>query len=362
MAATGAANKRPWMTLIRMLVISIMAFGYASTMPRGPETREYLNLFGYDPSWFAINIVFMISGYLAMQSLARHGSAVKLLLSRAARNLPSLGLFALIVVFVFYPLLGVAPKQGTPSLSQHLDYFLSVVSCVDPGKLTPGLLDNALYKCVIHGGLWTFRWGAVAFIGTAILWSIGGLRNRRRLLTLTAFSALAYAASVLYGVRHPDVLQSSWYSGANVALRLGWIYLAGMCFYAWQDVLPHRMMIGLFLFFLALVQFLLLPWTPFIEITATLGFGWLCWLAMTSDRPVPAAFENLPDLSLGIYIYNWPSAQILLLLLPGLGPMALFALSFPVTLLLAWLNWWVLSGRINSFAEKPSLPGLVRRS
>ena len=35
-----------WLGPARMLVMAIIAFGYASTMPRGPGTSEYLRTFG----------------------------------------------------------------------------------------------------------------------------------------------------------------------------------------------------------------------------------------------------------------------------------------------------------------------------
>ncbi len=345
-------NGLPWLTPVRLFIISLMAFGYASTMPRGPETREYLNLFGYDPSWFAINLVFMISGYLALRSLHRHGSALKMLLSRAARNLPTLALFSALVIFVLFPLFGAPPPEGQSRFSQHVHYFFSVVSCLDPGERTPGLLDNALYMCIIHGGLWTFRWGAVAFLATALMWISGVLKNRNLLLGLTLLSVGLYAGIVLYGVRHPELSSKHIYTTLDIGLRLGWVYMVGMCLYAWRDALPRRMMIGILFLFLALVQFLFLPWTPFIEITATLGFGWLAWLAMSSNVPAPVWIRKCPDLSLGIYVYNWPASQIILLMLPGLHPLVLFALSFPTTLILAWLSQWALSGRINRLAAK----------
>jgi len=107
---------------------------------------------------------------------------------------------------------------------------------------------------------------------------------------------------------------------------------------------------------LAGIQFIFLPWTPFIEICATLGLGYLAYLAMTSRINLPASLRRLPDLSLGLYIYNWPAAQITLLLMPSLTPYPLFAVSFPVTIFLSYITWFAVSRKINFSLTKRLSP------
>jgi len=336
-----------WLGPVRMLVITMIAFGYASTMPRGPETAEYFNMFGYDPSWYGIQIIFMMSGFLALRSLQRHGSAVKFLISRAGRNLPALAVFTGLVILVLFPLFAVPLSGGETRFGQHILYLIKVLTCANPSQLTPGLLDNALYMCVIQGGIWTFRWGMIAFVTTAVLWRVGGLRNKRILVLLTLGITMLYAAIVVYAVRYPDISHSQILEYSRVGLRLGWMYLVGMCMYAFKESISRSLAIPFGLLSLAGIQFIFLPWTPFIEISATLGLGYLAYLAMTSRINLPASLRRLPDLSLGLYIYNWPTAQITLLLMPSLTPYPLFAVSFPVTIFLSYITWFAVSRKIN---------------
>ena len=98
----------PRMNAVRALVVLVIAFGYASTMPLGPGNREYLAFLGVDPSWVGIQVLFFLSGYLALKSVRRHGSAIKYLTSRIARNIPLLALFTLIAVLVIYPMFGAS--------------------------------------------------------------------------------------------------------------------------------------------------------------------------------------------------------------------------------------------------------------
>lgn len=351
--------KLAWLGPVRMLVIAIIAFGYASTMPRGPGNAEYLNMFGYDPSWYGIQIIFMISGFLALRSLHKHGSALKFLLSRTVRNLPALTVFAGLVILVLFPLFAVPMGVGETRIDQHMQYFIKVVSCFDPSVVTPGLLDNALYMCVVQGGIWTFRWGLIAFVATAILWAIGGLRNPRMLALLTLGSTMLYAAIVVFSVHNPDTVFGEAMQALVTGLRLGWMYMVGMCLYAFRTRLTRSLAVPSGLLALAAVQYIFLPWTPFIEITAELGLGYLVFLAMTSQMQVPKRISKLPDLSLGLYIYNWPAAQITLLLIPTLTPWALFALSFPATVLLSYLTWILVSRPINLGIGKRMTPLVV---
>jgi len=347
----AAKNQEPpclaWLAPVRMFVIAIIAFGYASTMPRGPETSEYFNMFGYDPSWYGIQIIFMMSGFLALRSLQRHGSAVKFLLSRIGRNLPTLTVFTGLVILVLFPLFSIPLADGGSRVGQHITYFIKVITCLNPSELTPGLLDNALYMCVVQGGIWTFRWGLIAFVATAGLWLVGGLRDKRILALLTLGFTMLYAAIVVYAVHNPDAVYGQVLEYSLIGLRLGWMYLVGMCMYAFKDSLRRNLAIPFGFLSLAGIQYIFLPWTPFIEICADLGLGYLAFLTMTSRMVLPASLGRLPDLSLGLYIYNWPAAQITLLMIPSLTPYPLFAISFPVTIFLSYITWLVVSRKIN---------------
>jgi len=344
----GLPTRLLWLAPIRMLIIAFIAFGYASTMPRGPGKQEYLHVFGYDPSWYGLSLIFMISGFLALRSLQNHGSAAKFLSTRIGRNLPMLVLFALLVIFILYPLFGVPLADGGTRLAQFSGYFLKVVSCFDPNVLTPGLLDNALYMCVVQGGLWSFRWGLIAYLATSILWRTGALRDRRALGIITLGMMIVYATLVMYTAK----TQTSALEIPITGLRLGWIYMAGMFAYSCRNSLPRTLIIPVALIGLTAIQFYVLPWTPFIEISMTLGLSYLVFLAMTQRTHIPANLSKVPDISLGLFVFNWPASQIVLLLLPALSPLALFGLSFPLTIILSLACWALIT--------KPSMPVLQR--
>jgi len=57
--------------------------------------------------------------------------------------------------------------------------------------------------------------------------------------------------------------------------------------------------------------------------------------------------KRLPDVSYGIYIYHWCILQLLYYWMPHLGVLELFALTFPITIGLSALSWYII--------EKPAL-------
>ncbi len=348
-----------WLGPVRMLVITLIAFGYASTMPRGASEAEYLNILGYDPSWIGISVLFMMSGFMALRSLQKHGSIVKFLTSRMGRNLPTLILSALLIICVVFPVFGAPLGTEATRGSQHFQYFLKVVTCVDPDVLTPGLLDNALYKNVIQGGLWTFRWGMIAFFATALLWGLGGMKNKWILLGLSVAILLAYMGIMFY-ISNVNALENPALENPSVSplikftatgLRLGWAYMAGMSAYAFRKILrPSLLTVALIAvgFLIVSIVSFLLSWASFVEIIIDSAFGYMVYGAVCSTKKLPHILKALPDLSLGLYVFNWPMAQLTLLMLPTLSPLGLFAISFPLTVLIAYISWAALSRPINA--------------
>ncbi|PHR61585.1 MAG: hypothetical protein COA43_02305 [Robiginitomaculum sp.] len=343
------SSQMPWLAPLRMLVITMIAFGYTSTMPRGLQEAEYLRMFGYDPSWYGIAILFMISGFLALHSLEKHGSPKAFLLSRFGRNFPTLAVFALCVVFIIFPIFGVPidliTDPNASRLKQHSLYLVKVLSVLDANELTPGLLDDALYKCVIQGALWTFRWGAILYVGIAILWPLGLFQKKKLLLLFTVFTIIA--SSILTSYFSDATRVHPLIEFTATGLRLGWAMLIGMCTYAYRDDIPRKLIIPFVFFGFAAINYYVFPWTPFIEVSTELGFGFLCFLVMTTQRKTPKWIQKIPDISLALYVFNWPVTQLTLLVLPSLSALTLFVIAFPITVLVSLLVWALVSQKCN---------------
>ena len=337
---------------VRTIIVLIIAIGYASTMSPLSGEYEVLRHLGYDPSWFGLQILFCLSGYLAVRSLTRHGSSLRYLTSRALRNGPLLVAYTLAAVTVIYPIFCKSEATLAEEFVKLTKYFFTTVLCINPGARLPGLLDDAKYMCLIQGAIWTFRWGALAHIAMALGWRLNILKSKNMLL------GLAVSATFIYGISGYIAAKNGFDATfpAFAGLRLGYAFLAGAALYVWQDKLPQTGLgkATLLVTFLSLAafQYAYLPWTPAIEIAGTFFWTYLAIIIIQTPMRITAWMNNWPNIVLGLYLGNWPVSQTLILLYPDLYGWPLIGISVLVTTLIAILAHAAISGHINRWAAK----------
>ncbi|NNE58009.1 MAG: hypothetical protein HKN36_07880 [Hellea sp.] len=344
---------------LRVIIVMVIALGYASTMPLGPldgdgnPNSEVFSMLGYDPSWVGISLLFFYSGMLSLRSLWRHGSSRKYLESRFSRNIPILAVITLIIVALVYPIFGTPAPTFSENLLRLGQYFIGTVSCVWAGKPLPGLMDEAQYMCLVQGAVWTFTWGAAAHIATAFSHQLRLLDRRAFIALFAILSVLFYLIFVQLTVRDIAILPA----GAEPGPRLAWPFLTGMAVYAYWDKLPKSISANLAIsaaFFgtAILHKFGPFPWTGAIELFLISGWA---WLGLTLLRLKPDQMRFLNDwapIAVAIYLINWPTSQILLLMFPALSPWTLIALSLPISLVLAYFAHMLITRHTYHFADR----------
>ncbi len=354
MTATAKINRSDpgliKLNAVRVIIVMMIAFGYASTMPIGPGNPEIFNHLGYDPSWVGISLLFFFSGFLALRSLKKHGSAWKYLESRFFRNMPMLAAVTLFVGIVLYPVYGNPSGSISDTVKTVGLYVLGTVSCIRPGEPLPGLLDDSKYMCLIQGAIWTLKWGVIAHIMTAIGQKLGVFGNRYFVLSIAIGSVISYFALNFAYINLGVAIDQN----IVLAARLAWPFLVGMAVYEFRDVfasVQRNLLTSVLLFAAAWFWYALLPWTGAIEILMTLGWfsGFMSLLA-TQSKTLPM-LNNWSPLALAIYLIHWPIAQILLLNFPDLGQWGLIAATLPLALGLGWAAHIVISKRSYAYAS-----------
>lgn len=318
---------------VRLITVLIIGFGYASTMPVGPHAAEWLRFLGYDPSWYGIQILFFLSGYLAWRSLGQGRSLGGFVGRRARRTFPWVALYTAVVTLILYPALCDHSASSIMSMTDLAIYFARTVTLIDPGGPMPGALDGALYMCLLQGTIWTLRWGAIALIGLTVAYAIG-LRNRLSALLIFALALAAYVGIGSWTLRTGSDVVAPLEPG----LRLAYPFMLGAVVFAIQAVLPRTskgwLLIAVLCLTMAAAQYALLPWTHIIEIFATSGF---CALAMAGLYNHARWLSGWPNLVLPTYLGVWPTAQVILALLPGITIPALIIMTLCISVSLAWL-------------------------
>ncbi len=341
----------PRLNAVRVIIVLFIALGYASTMPIGPGNPEILAHLGYDPSWIGVQLLFFFSGFLALRSIRHHGSAVKYLSSRFLRNTPLLIIFTLVTVLIIYPSLGVMSDDPAQLIIKLGRYFFETITCVNPGQVLPGLLDGAVYMCIIQGAIWTFRWGMIAHLATAIGTKFGLFRTNKFIVSAAMITTTAY-----FTIAYVDAkLGLEWLSMPHVGLRLAYPFLLGMVCFAYQARLPTRFKVRLYVLAAfggsATLWDTLLPWTPAIEMLITAFWAYAAFLLVTSKTPKLAFMNSWPNLALALYLVNWPAAQLLLLAVPDISQIGLIALSLPISIAVAYATHLLVSGPAYDFAK-----------
>lgn len=311
---------------LRLVIILAIGVGYASTMQIGPDRAEWGRHWGYDPSWFGLQLLFILSGFLAARTMMNGTSVQVFFVSRMKSIWPALVAATLFSVLIIYPVLCAPDASVRMTTGDLTRYFLKTVFLIDPGGQMPGLFDDAKYMCLLQGAIWTLRWGLVLHIGFLLAWKFKILQYPKALFALCILSIAGYVLIVDYAVSNADF-------GANIepiipGIRLGYAYLVGVTLLVWQNHLrlnKRRVVASGTAIAIAATGFhLWLPWSALLEI---LGVAFWLTLALGFLHNVPNFLKHCPRLAPVLYVSIWPSAQIIVALAPNLSSVGSIATS-----------------------------------
>ena len=338
---------------VRIIIILIIALGYSSTMSPLTDNVEFLHALGYDPSWFGIQLVFAISGFLGLRSLERHGSSLNYLLSRLFRNWPLLIVYTLITVLIIYPIMCLTDESFAQEARKLALYFIKTVLCIDPGARLPGLLDDAKYMCLIQGAIWTFRWGVIAHIAMAVGWQFSILKSKHVIIALAILATVSYITLAWRDANHTH----DAFGSLLVGLRLSYAFLGGAALWAWQDKLPRSPIWKIVLWFAlmgsAITHYLFIPWSSAVtEVLGAAAWTYLAIVLIQTPWKMTAWMNNWPNYALALYIGNWPICQVLVYSFPNLNGWPLVAASLTLTSLTAIISHRLISRPINIWSAQ----------
>jgi peptidoglycan/LPS O-acetylase OafA/YrhL len=295
----------------------------------------------------AVDVFFVISGYLVTASYLRSSGPIDYLGKRALRLLPALWCSVLLTVVVLGPLLTQLPVGQYfehPATRGYLgNLYLSV------NYMLPGLFAGNPYPNVVNGSLWTLPSEVLMYL---LVLALGVVRQLNR--------ATCLGMVLLF-----------------VCLRLVVLPSAFPYTPFWMDLLPYQDMtrLGIFFFSGAVIVFAPPEWTAYRRYVVAVGllilillantFFSLIWLMVLlpllviavaqAQSKLSAAISRVGDFSYGVYIYAFPVQQTAAMLLGSrVSSLSLFLVSMPMTLIVASASWYLV--------EKPSLQLKARLS
>lgn len=275
---------------------------------------------------------FAISGFLITASWLNDPRVRDYLVARALRILPAFYICLVVTAFVFAPL-SVAIQGGSGAKlllsSAPIEYVLknSAVAYLQGsvGGTPLGIPRAGRW----NGSLWSLVWELMCYLAVAAI-GVAGLANRR--WVSPAILALATVGATLVP---PLTLTEAW-TIPQLAVRSAIMFSAGALLYQWRDKIPARWS----LVAVSVVIVLASSQLPDYRVVAALP---LAYAVVASGVMIHNQRLRLrTDLSYGVYIYAFPTQQMLAVCgLAWLNPIVFFAVSVIATLPLAALSWFL---------------------
>ena len=286
---------------------------------------------------------FAISGFLITRSWLTDPRVRDYLAARALRILPGYYVCLLVTAFVFAPLSVLIQGGSAWQLLRStapLEYVLKNIGVAylhhDVGGTPRGIPHSGVW----NASMWSLIWEVLCYLAVAGI-GLAGLANRRWV------PAAILALGVVAATQLPPLTFPGVWTAPQLAARSAIMFAAGSLLYQWRDVIPARWsLVGLSVVIVFAAGLL-----PDYRIVAALPLAYAVIVSGALLRHKRLRLRT--DLSYGLYIYAFPTQQMLAVWgLAGLNPFLFFVFSALGTLPLAALSWFVI--------EKPSL-SLKRR-
>ncbi len=317
--------------LIRFMAAFAVVISHSSPIVRGGDATELLFLeTGYTLGHHAVNVFFVVSGFLIARSFIRSRDVYEYMSARALRLIPGLMIASLITAFILGPLVTSVSLSEYFSDSVTWIYAPLITSMVAENTMTlKGVFDTVPFVDELNTPLWTLRWEGLAYLGVMVLGLLGILLSPARFgMVLAAFVAVFMAVTAFTNLRVEI-------SAIDHALRLGFIFLLGGAFYIYRSRIP----LGIVPALLAWGLVYLVKDTVFYQITMIVALSYSTFWFAYVPGGIIRQFNKFNDVSYGIYIYGFPIGQVTIMLLPFLNPFTLLLVMTPFLLVAATLSY-----------------------
>ena len=341
--------------LLRLICASLVVVGHVPEAIDGNRSRELLTLITHNPRFslgdIAVDAFFVVSGFLILQSWERSKSIGDFLKKRVLRIYPGF-----IVAFLISAFVVGAVASAEPNYFAHFKYprlLLEGLFLLKP--TTPSVFAGRPYP-MVNGSLWTIRYEFLCYLFTLLAGKIGMARRRYPLLAFCIVVAcLAYGVSenVDWLAAHVLPNRNTLWIELVKALRLFAFYLVGMCAWTYFDRLRFTRA-GSIIAAVALVLGLFIgPLTTPALLTA---FPYLIFYFAIGARPF-TAFNRLPDISYGVYLYAWPLMKLILWYFPTIFPPIATITTLMLSAVCGFVSWHLVEKRF--LQQKQRLPSEI---
>lgn len=315
---------------LRLFFAALVLLSHAPEIADGNRSREVLTqIFGsLSFGELAVDGFLLLSGYLIVQSWINDPNAVSFLQKRIARIYPGFIVASIIGALIVGPL-GSVPSEYFSHFKiwSFVKGTIFLQSTITP-PVFPGLATSA-----VNSSMWTIFYEFVCYLLVMGFGVLGVVKRRKLWLTL-AIAVLFALALNKFG--YIQLTGSDLLERARNMLRLASVFFVGGCFCLYREKIKFQPVMAVFA---AAVLLAGLFWANAAEVALTIFGGYLLFYLAHARIPMLRKFNELPDISYGLYLYGWPVQMLLFWYFPNLSPWAVFPLSLAASALLGYISW-----------------------
>lgn len=325
-------------TPLRMICAIAVLYGHSWGLSLGialgtdPISYYLLPTYGRSLPSLAVEIFFVISGFLVCASYSKKNNVILFVRARFFRIYPGL-----VVAVLFCILLGAAVT--TLSLSEYFhskalwDYFKFNSMLINGLNFDlPGVFAKNPYPSVVNGSLWSLPYEVWLYVSLAILGSLQVINAR------ATYNLFLILVSLAYLQQAPENLL---FLKEKMHVELAFFFMLGSFLYInreFIDISLKSLLILLTIYYS--LQFIFLAH----EIHFFIYMKCICisyFVILIAYHPALRikSLDKIADVSYGIYIYAFPIQQLIAYLNPKIQPWSIFFISSIITIPIAYLSY-----------------------
>lgn len=325
----------------------LISHGYAIVL--GPTALEPLEgVLGYTLGEVAVDVFFASSGFLVCGSMLRLESIGKFARARALRIYPALLVAVSLTALLLGPLVSTLPvREYLLDPQTYLYVVRNSVLFAGVEHSLPGVFTQLPLAGVVNGSLWTLPFEVWCYAAIAVMW-LGSqkIRLARNVLLPLLVLAAVTSLSLFHAARTADLEIAHGF-------RLFFMFFSGALLQALKEHVSLDWRIATAL--AAAVLLSAFDSDSFAVVYPPCLAYLVLSLAYMPSRTL-RSFNRLGDYSYGIYIYAFPTQQVVLLLYPGGGIGALIMLTAVFTLAAAIGSWHLIEKPFLARKAMPAKP------
>jgi len=280
---------------------------------------------GTDMADLAVDVFFVISGFLITASYLHGSSNISFILKRALRIFPGLAFAVVFALLVIGPLTTPLPL-GEYFSNGKTAAFLTNLFLMIRYEL-PGVFAGNPFPEVVNGSFWTLPLEGMMYCSVLLLGALKLLKRHMVILGLGVLMVGHFFVLPALGVESVTILK---------LFRLGLFFYGGAALYLYQDQIRWDGRIALLLLATSVLALGSSAW--FVVHMFTLPY--LVIYIAYARLPKVARFGKHGDFSYGMYIFGFPVQQLLIYWFDADINLAMLALSsMAITLCFAVLSW-----------------------